>query len=177
MGNVSGIRRRIRGYGRRVRTEINRSFSAEYTPHQVATSFSLGVFITMLPTLGVGLIVFLVIAYLSTWINKVALFASVLVFNPVVKWGVYAGSLALGFFLLGPVEVGSGGNVSAEGGQAVLIRLLVGNIILAVVAAVAGYVVVYRLARRYQARAVTFVDTMFEDAHDTLDPANPGNRL
>lgn len=177
MGHVSGMRRRVRGYGRRVRAEIDRSFSEEYTPHQVATSFSIGVFITMLPTLGVGLALFVAIAYLSDWINKVSLFASVLVFNPVVKWGVYAGSLALGFFLLGPVEVETGGSVAAEGGQAVLIRLLVGNLILAVVATIAGYVVVYRLARRYRERAFALVDTVLEDGHEPLERAPPGDRL
>ena len=152
----------------RIRAEIRRSISDEYSPHQIASSFAIGVFITMLPTLGTGLIVFAIISYLSSWINKVALFASVLVLNPVVKWGVYAGSMALGILLLGPVPILDDGEVAVEAGQEVLVRLLVGNTILAVIATVLGYVIVYRAAERYQRSASEFFGTVIEELDEEL---------
>jgi uncharacterized protein (DUF2062 family) len=80
------------------------AFTEEHSTEEVAGSFSVGVFITMLPTLGTGFIAFVVLAASVDRLSKLALVASAVVFNPVVKWGVYALSLSLGFFLLGPVK-------------------------------------------------------------------------
>ena len=152
-------------YADRVRVELHEAFGEEHTPRQVAGSFALGTFITMLPTLGTGLILFLVISYLFGSISKLALFASVVVFNPVVKWGVYASSVAIGVFILGPVEVVTLADGSIDAGQALGIRLLVGNLILAIVATVAGYVVVHRLTVGYR---TTELGARIDDAVEEL---------
>lgn len=147
------IRAQVGGYVGRVRTALTGAFAETHTPREVAGSFSLGVFITMLPTLGTGLLVFVVLATAFARVSKIALFASVVVFNPAVKWGVYAASFGLGSLLLGPVEgvtVTGGGGLPMGAGTAVLIRLLVGNLILAVVAAVPSYFLVHRFAVRYR---------------------------
>lgn len=141
----------------RVRRELHRAFAEEHSTREVAGSFSLGVFITMLPTLGTGLLVFLVIAWLTDRVSKIALFASVLVFNPVVKWGVYAASFTLGVVILGPVEGVTPAEVSFSAGPEIVTRLLVGNLILAVVAAVPSYFVCYRLVEAYNAREIDIV--------------------
>lgn len=134
----------------RVRREIDASLEEEHTPRQVAASFALGVFITVLPTLGLGLVLFVFVAALVASVSKIALFASVLVFNPVVKWGVYAASYWLGSYLLGPVSgVGLTG-ASFDAGPEVVRRLLVGNLILAVLFTVVAYVGVYRLTVGYR---------------------------
>ncbi len=156
------MRSRVNGYVERIRIELRKSFTQAYTPREVAGSFALGVFITMLPTLGVGLVVFAVLAYLFERINKIALFASVLVLNPVVKWGVYAASISLGFFLLGPVEGFDGGAVTVDDGWNVLLRLWVGNLILAVIATVIAYPVAYRMVTGYRAREMDVVGKTVE---------------
>ncbi len=145
---------RIGGYLSRVRLELHDAFTEDHTPREIAGSFALGTFITMLPTLGLGLLVFAVIIYVSSWTSKIALFASVIVFNPVVKWGVYAASFTLGVLLVGPVEGVTMTDVSFSAGPEIVLRLLVGNLILAVVATVIGYVVVHRLVVRYRATPV-----------------------
>lgn len=161
-GNVSvKLRSRIEGYVDRVRRELRESFLEEYSSHQIAGSFALGAFITMLPTWGVGVLVFFVLAYLFAWVNKIALFASVVVFNPVVKWGVYAASLTLGFLLLGAVEPID--DASPRTAQGLVVRLLVGNLILAVIATVASYGIVYWLVTRYRARADDIVESVIEE--------------
>lgn len=134
----------------RLRREIDASLEEDHTPRQVAASFALGVFITALPTLGLGLILFVVVAALVASVSKIALFASVLVLNPVVKWGVYAASFWLGSYLLGPVPgVGLSG-VSLDAGPAVVHRLLLGNLVIAVVLTVVAYVGAYRLTVGYR---------------------------
>jgi uncharacterized protein (DUF2062 family) len=154
---------RLRRYADRVRAELHRSLTDDYTPHRVASSFALGTFVTMLPTLGSGLLVLSALAYLSDWLNKVAMFASVVVFNPVVKWGVYALSIALGFTLLGSVE---GVSISSRpgfgDGPAIVVRLLLGNTILAVIATAGAYVVAYQFASAYDPRDLPMVG-------DTID--------
>ncbi|MFW6321217.1 MAG: DUF2062 domain-containing protein, partial [Halohasta sp.] len=134
------MRARLRRYVRRIRNGVRASFSEEYTPREVAGSFALGVFITMLPTLGTGLLAFAALSYLFVRINKVALFASVLVLNPAVKSGVYAASLTLGVVVLGPVDGVSPSTLGLSAGRDVVVRLLVGNLLLAAVATVIGYV-------------------------------------
>ena len=158
------LRSKGREFGTRVAQELRRSISDEYTPFQIACSFSIGVFITMMPTLGAGFLVFAVLIYVSDWINPVALFASAIVLNPVVKWGVYASSLALGFLLLGPTETVVNGGVTVDTGQAVLYRLLLGNTILAIIATIIAFVLVYRFASWYQPRASEVVETVIEES-------------
>lgn len=163
------MRNRVNGYVDRIREELRKSFTQEYSSREVAGSFALGVFITMLPTLGVGLGVFVVLAYLFERINKIALFASVLVLNPVVKWGVYAASISLGFFLLGPVEGFDGGGVTLDDGVEVLIRLWVGNLILAVIATAIAYPVAYRMVTGYRERELDIVGTTVETVVQSLE--------
>ncbi len=161
---------RLQRYTDRIRSEIYSSFTEESTPRQVAGSFAIGTFITMMPTLGAGVLVFFVLIYLFDWINKIALFASVLVFNPVVKWGVYAASFALGFALLGPVEGFGVGDVPSLGeGNDIIIRLLVGNTLLAIIATILAYIFSYRLLVAYQENAFPTVEETVDEFVDELE--------
>jgi uncharacterized protein (DUF2062 family) len=143
--------RRLSEYRRRVRSRLEAAFAGEHTPQQVARSFAAGVFITALPTFGVGVLVFAVIAALSESVSKLALVASVVVLNPVAKWGVYAASFWLGVQLLGPPEV-TVSTISFSAAPEVVARLLVGNLIIAVVLTVAGYAFAYRVIREMHER-------------------------
>ncbi|GAA0513097.1 hypothetical protein SAMN04488066_11231 [Halorubrum aquaticum] len=156
------ILRRANEWLGHVKTEIQHSFTEEHTVGETAGSFSVGVFITMLPTLGTGLLAFVVLAWVSERINRAALLASVVVFNPAVKWGVYAASFTLGVAILGPVPGVTAAEVSLSAGPDIVARILVGNVILAVVAAVPSYVVCYRLVEAYRAREFAVVETVTE---------------
>ncbi len=135
-----------------LRSEIEGALAGRHTPRQVAGSFALGVFITSLPTFGTGVLAFFLIIWLFASVSKLALFASVLVLNPAVKWGVYGASFWLGSVLLGPVEGVTRSDLSMSAGPEIIVRLLVGNLILAVVFTVIGYVVAYRLTAAYRRR-------------------------
>lgn len=148
------IRYRVGRYTDRIREELRKTLAEGHPPRETAGSFAVGTFITMLPTMGVGLLLFVVIAFLSDRINRIALFASVVVFNPVMKWGVYVASLALGTLILGPTQDVRFTDVSLDAGPEIVARLLVGNLILAFVATVISYVIIYRLAVAYQASEI-----------------------
>jgi uncharacterized protein (DUF2062 family) len=146
------VRRRIAGARERVRLKLEEAFVEEHTPREVALSFSIGVFVTALPTLGFGLVIFVVLAYLFKQLSKIALFASVLVLNPAVKWGVYGTSFWIGNRLFGPVPGASLNGISLDAGPGILLRLWVGNLILATAFAVAAYVVAFRLVIAFRLR-------------------------
>lgn len=167
LGWPVNIRGHLGEWKLRILDELRASIAEDHTPHQVAASFAIGTFITMMPTLGVGLLGFIVLLYLFDWINKIALFAAVLVFNPVVKWGVYLSSFSLGVLLLGPVEGMATVDISIASGPAIAYRLLVGNLILAVIATVIGYAVAYRIAAAYGDEIEDVLDTTIDELETT----------
>lgn len=148
------IWRRVVGYRDTVQAHLRATFAEDHPPHLIAVSFAIGVFVTALPSLGVGVIVLAAIGYRYAWANRLALFAAVVVLNPVAKTGVYAGSFALGTILLGPPPGITDPELTLTAGREILLRLLVGNVILAVVFALIGYVLALygvRSVRRYRA--------------------------
>ncbi|QHS16972.1 DUF2062 domain-containing protein [Halopenitus persicus] len=146
------IRGRVGDARDRVRSRLEAAFIEDHSPREVAFSFSLGVFITALPTLGFGVAVFLALAYLFKQLSKIALFASVIVLNPAVKWGVYGTSYWLGRRLLGPIPPEAVGTFTPIAGSHHLLRLWVGNLVLAVVFAVVAYVIALRLVHAFRRR-------------------------
>ena len=148
------LRERVRRTRTAVGERLESAFLDNYSPQEVAFSFGLGLFITALPTLGTGVLVFLLLIYLFKQVSKIALFASVLVLNPAVKWGVYAISYWLGQRLLGPVPGFSFDGVDLSAGPAVLTRLWVGNLIVACAFAVVGYVLALGLVLDLRRRLV-----------------------
>lgn len=158
------LRRRARRILAKTRREIHDALQETHTPRQVAASFALGIFITALPTLGTGVLLFFLIAYLFDNVSRIALFASVIVLNPVVKWGVYGASFWLGAEILGPVSGISVTEISLSAGPQIVRRLLVGNLVLAVVFTVIAYFLGYRLTVEYRRRAgeVGFLERNFE---------------
>ena len=146
----------------RITAELRRSFAEDHTPRETAGSFAGGVFITMMPTVGTGLLLFVALAWISARINRIALVASLLVVNPVVKWGVYATSFALGVAILGPVPGVTPTTLSLSAGPDIIVRILLGNTILAVVVAVPCYVLCHRLVLTYRTHEIDVVEAVAE---------------
>ncbi|PSQ30497.1 DUF2062 domain-containing protein [Halobacteriales archaeon SW_10_68_16] len=146
------LRGRVAEARRRVKKRLVGAFVEEYTPREVAVSFSVGVFITALPTLGAGLLIILALGFLFERLSKIAMLASVIPLNPVVKWGFYAASFSLGTLLLGPVLGVSFEGVSLSAGPHILARLWLGNLILATISAAVAYVVGLRLVLEFRER-------------------------
>lgn len=155
-----------------VKERLVTAFVEKHTSREVAFSFSLGVFITALPTLGTGVLVFIVLAALFSRLSKIALLASVVILNPVVKWGVYGASYFLGRVLLGPVPGASFESVSLSLGADVLVRLWLGNLILATAFAIVAYVVGLRLINEFRRRVQTGETQVVDSAPDSVSPDN-----
>ncbi|EMA40045.1 DUF2062 domain-containing protein [Halobiforma nitratireducens] len=149
------LRERLVTYRDRARRKLTDAFRREHTPHQIAASFSIGVFVTALPTGGLG--VGLLFAFVSvwSWISKPAIFASVAVLNPFVKPGVYVASFQVGGTVLGTNPLPSTA-LSSETARTAVQQLLVGNVIVAAVLSAIGYVLLLHLTRTYRRRKGSF---------------------
>lgn len=160
----------ISGYISRVRAAVRASLTEDYTPHQVAASFAIGTFICMLPTLGLGFAVFVILSFVFRRLNKLALFSTGVIFNPVLKSGVWVVSLAIGFAVLGPVEGFSAGDVpTLADGSAIVVRLVFGSFVLAVPTAIVAYAVMYRLVVAYKQSQLPVVEGAVEGAVHELE--------
>jgi uncharacterized protein (DUF2062 family) len=153
----SALRARLHALHARASDGIERALAEDHTPHEIAGSFAFGTVVVALPTAGTALVLFAVIAYLVDRASKLALAATLVIFNPLVKWTVYGASYWLGARLLGPVpgvtpETVSTSALSLELGYDVVLRQLLGNAILAVALAAVGYVAVRAVVLEYRRR-------------------------
>lgn len=140
----------VRTYGTRLRAEFEAAVAEEYTPHQLAASFATGIFITALPTLGLGLGLFVILPHFLPRMSRIALFSSVVVLNPFVKPLVYAASYGVGDLLVAPEPVVLFDVELLDYAVDVTRRFLLGNILVALVLAATSYVIVRRLVRTYR---------------------------
>lgn len=150
-------------YKNRLLEELHRSFQEEHTPHETAASFSFGMFICSLPTLGTGLILFGVLSKFIKRINKIALFSTVLVLNPLIKPLFYVTSINLGAIIL------TGGLEFTINPEKLLIYLIIGNTIIAFLTGLISYIIVYRMMKRYQKpvdEIVKDLDKMIEEKRE-----------
>lgn len=147
------LRERLLLYRDRVRRELTRAFREHHTPHEVATSFAIGIFVTALPTGGLGIGLFFVFAYWWSWISKPAIFSSVAVCNPFVKPAIYVASLQVGAIALGTGGLVPDEGTAVESAAAVAYQFVIGTIITAIALAMAGYAVVLHLTRVHRRRA------------------------
>ncbi|GAB3031264.1 DUF2062 domain-containing protein [Natronobiforma cellulositropha] len=153
------IRDRLSVYRARVRRELTAAFEEEHTPREIAASFAIGIFVTAMPTGGLGIGLFFVLVYYYDWISKTAIFSSVIVLNPIVKPLVYVASFQVGALLVGtePVVLFEHSllNYAATAVQLVLL----GNVLIALALAAVGYVLVLHLTRAH--RRSQHVDEQF----------------
>lgn len=156
------IRERVTRYGRRVRGALKAAIETEHTPHEIALSFAIGIFITTLPTGGLGIGLFFVFVHLWSWVSKAAIFSSVVVLNPFVKPIVYLASYELGTFLVGTEPIAVFETSALNSLLTIVQRILLGNVLIALLLAALGYVVVYELARTYRRQNVPPAESLID---------------
>jgi len=155
------FRARVSAYYGRFRSELETAFAETHTAHEVAGSFAIGVFVTTLPSLGLGLVFFLFLARLSDRISPIAIFSSALVINPLVKAPMFIAAFWIGTRLLGPAGAAASGSVAEA--TAVAFRMVVGFAVLGLFVAAVGYVAVYVLVTQYRKRDVELLEEVVDD--------------
>lgn len=155
------VRSSISKYRKRVYSELEAAFKETHTPHEIAGSFSIGVFVTTIPSVGLGLVLFLILARLSDRISRIAIFSSAFVINPFVKAPMFVAAFWIGSRVLGPIDSVPGSNVTDA--TVIAVRMITGFVVLGILIAVVGYIVVYILVTEYRKRDVEIVETIIDD--------------
>ncbi len=136
--------RAYQGYRLKILSELRKAFHEEHSAHQIALSFSIGVFITALPTLGTGFIVFAVLMKTFAGISKLALLSSVLVMNPLIKPLVYLASINFGGLIM------TRRLAYTTDPESILMFLLVGNLVIAGILSILAYFFAFKAVKRYR---------------------------
>lgn len=161
--------RHLNGLKHKVLTELKKAFEEHHTDKQIAFSFSIGVFITALPTLGVGLLLFVVLAKVFASISKLALLASVVVLNPLIKPLFWVASINLGAVIL-TREL-----AFTRSPETAITYLIVGNLIIAAISSIIAYFFALKAVRKYRAEDVEVVeeiDNVIEEKSKELEDKN-----
>lgn len=153
----------LSAFKQKILAELKKSFHEEKTPHQIAFSFSIGVFVTALPTLGLGLLFFAYLISKYQWVSRLAIFSSALIFNPLVKPFFYIASINIGGLLID-------GRLSLSGDpETLLLYLLVGSLITAAILAVLGYLLALKAVKKYRKENLEVVQDIEDVVEDKID--------
>lgn len=150
-------------FKQKILTELKKSFNEEKTPHQIAFSFSIGVFVTALPTLGLGLFFF---AYLSSryeWVSRLAIFSSAFVLNPLVKPFFYIASINLGSLLVERKFL------IPNDPESLLLYMIIGSIAGAAVLSVFGYFMTLTAVKSYRKKDLEIVEDIKHAVENKID--------
>lgn len=153
----------LSGFKQKILTELKKSFHEDKTPHQIASSFSIGVFVTALPTLGLGLFFF---AYLSSkyeWVSRLAIFSSAFVLNPLVKPFFYIASINLGSLLVERKFL------IPNDPESLFLYMIVGSIAGAAVLSIFGYFMVLTAVKAYRKKDLEIVEDIEDAVENKID--------
>lgn len=146
------LRERVSVYRDRVRRELTTAITEDYTPHEIGVSYAIGLFVTAMPTGGLGIGVLFGLAYWKAWASKTAMIAAIVTLNPLVKPAVYVTSYQLGTGLFGTEQLYTLGYPRLDSALALVQFLLLGNVLLGLLLSAVSYAVVVRVATAYRRR-------------------------
>lgn len=147
---------KLNNFKKKVLEELHKTFHEDHTDQQIALSFAIGVFITALPTLGAGFLLFVVLAKAFAWVSKLALLASAVVLNPAIKPVFWIASINLGGIIL------TGNLALTSNPETALSYLIVGNLVIAVIAATLAYFFSLKAVQKYRAENLEVVEEVEE---------------
>lgn len=119
------------------------------SPNSIALGFSIGAFISILPTPGFNILLGFLVILLYKNVNKISLFGSMALFNPLTLIPIYMWSYRIGNLIFGKVPIVEYKITILQQIYNFSRRFLIGNIILATIISLLSYVLV-----RYAAQAV-----------------------
>jgi uncharacterized protein (DUF2062 family) len=143
------IRTKIKQHG--YVASCKKLLSSRSSPHQLAMGASIGVFLSVLPTFGLGMLIALLISWKAKF-NILSTYIGTLITNPLTASIIYIANYSLGSVITGAAIVPSTGLPSltfASASKAAL-QLYTGGLVLAFLASISCYSLVYFAAVIYQ---------------------------
>lgn len=134
----------------KVHTYIHELAISRTSERDVAGGAAIGTFIAVLPTPGVSILLGLLVVLIYPKVNKLALFGSMVIWNPLTNIPLTILSYKIGDLIFGSIAA-----VKYDPTLTSIIiefsrRYLLGNLIVALTISIISYVVVYHLVRMYR---------------------------
>ena len=121
-------------------------------PHSIALGFAIGTFIAILPTLGFGVFIALVVALLYSRVNKISMFGSFLVWNPLLLFPLYALSYKLGNIFYSGFPMAEAESAVITSVYNISREFFLGNFVLSSFIAILSYFIIKKAAKVYRER-------------------------
>lgn len=131
----------------RVDNYLHEIIKNKTSPHSIAIGFSIGTFISIIPTPGFNILLGVLIVFLYKQINKFSLFGSMAFWNPIVVSPLYLLSYKIGNILFSSKPVIKYNVVILDQIYNFSRRFLVGNIIVAITFSIVFYFIVKYLIK------------------------------
>lgn len=135
---------------KKIKKHFQEVLEIKTSPHSIALGFAIGTFIGILPTPGFGILLAFIITLIFPKISKIALFGSLIFWNPLMALPIQLFGIKIGNFLLGSEPIikyeieffNTIYNFSR--------RLLLGNLILATIISPITYFLIKLTVKRIQ---------------------------
>ncbi len=134
----------------KLRGHIDEIIKTKMSPHSIALGFSLGTFISIIPTPGINLLLGLLVVALFPKISKYAVLVGILFWNPLISAPLYPLAYEVGDRFFGAMSIEQYQLVFLNTIYNFTRRFLVGVIIIAASVAVLSYPVVWGISSWYQ---------------------------
>jgi uncharacterized protein len=125
------------------------------TPHSIALGFAIGTFIAVLPTIGIGIFIALLVVLVYPRVSKISLFGSFLIWNPFILVPLYALSYTIGNLIYSGIPMIEQEGAFLTGIYNISREFFLGNLIVAGSIAILSYFILRRVIGVYQ-RKVRF---------------------
>jgi uncharacterized protein (DUF2062 family) len=136
-----------------LKARLKEMLSARSSPHEIALGFTIGTFISILPTPGFNLLLGALVIAIYPHVNKLAVFGAMAVYNPIIMIPFYWASYQLGALLFGDDSVVHYDVVVLDQAFDFTRRYLIGNVIVACVTSGVTYPLVRRIVQLRRSRA------------------------
>lgn len=124
--------------------EVSKAFKETHSPREIAISFSIGVFITTMPTMGLGFLLFIVLIKASSKISPIAIFSSALVINPFIKPVFYLASIRIGNIITKSTRI------NTSDAFLLIKQLYIGSAVIGLLLAIISYFVILKAVKKYR---------------------------
>lgn len=140
----------IKKFIKKTRKHIHEVLTIKESPKSIATGFTLGTIIAVLPTFGLGVIIGLGILLIFKRLSKISMLGAFAVWNVITISPLYTLSYLLGSLIYRGTP---SFNFKFEVNQELYIysiKFLIGNVFIVIAVAIISYIIIYKLATKYQ---------------------------
>lgn len=154
---------------KKIKNHIKTVLTIKENPKEIAAGFTLGTILAVLPTFGLGIFLGLGLMFIFRKISKISMFAAFGVWNAAVLIPVYSLSYLIGNLILGDMIFSSNFKfIVNEQLYIYSMKFLLGNAILAVIISISAYLLIYRIADKYQKQYKEYIVDPIEK--NVVDP-------